>query len=355
MERSYCYKDVLPVTAMVAVECSNVVLNILFKAASSKGLTYNIFLAYSYALATLVLLPLIIFLIRKPGLPPFKFPLISRLCLLGIVGFSCQLCVYKGLELGSPTLSSAISNLVPAFTFILAVFFRMEKVALRSSISQAKIIGTIASISGASVVVLYKGPKILSSLQWTFSSVLLQQPLGSPQSEWMIGGLLLTVGYLLSSLWYIIQSQVMKIYPEEMIVTFFYNLCLAILSVPVCLLAESNMSSWRLGPSIVAASILYAGIFALSFSSVVHTWGVRLKGPVYVAIFRPLSIVFAAVMSAIFLGDALYLGSVVGAMILSAGLYAVLWGKAKEEERTDEDDSGLSSSGLLSSSKVPLL
>ena len=50
----------------------------------------------------------------------------------------------------------------------------------------------------------------------------------------------------------------MKIYPEEMIVTFIYNLSVVILIVPVSLLAESNMSSWRLRPSIVAASILYS-------------------------------------------------------------------------------------------------
>ena len=44
------------------------------------------------------------------------------------------------------------------------------------------------------------------------------------------------------------------------------------------------------------------------FSSVVHTWGVRLKGPVYVAIFRPFSIAIAAVAGVIFLGDDLYVG-----------------------------------------------
>ncbi|XWS30336.1 hypothetical protein CRYUN_Cryun24cG0108600 [Craigia yunnanensis] len=355
MARRYCYKDVLPCTAMVAVECSNVVQNILFKAASSTGLSSYTFLAYSFALATVVLLPLTVFLISKTGLPPFKFPLISRLCLLGLLGFSSQLCVYKGLELGTPTLSSAISNLIPAFTFILAIFFRIEKVVLRSSSSQAKIIGTIASISGASVVVLYKGPNVLSSPHWSSSSVLLQQPLGSALSNWVIGGLLLAMGYVFYSFWYIIQSQVMKIYPEEMIVTFIYNLSVVILMVPVSLLAESNMSSWRLRPSIVAASILYSGIFALSFSTVVHTWGVRLKGPVYVATFRPMSIVIAAVMSTIFLGEELYLGSVIGAFILSAGLYAVLWGKAKEEEMSSDDESGSSSSGPLSSCKVSLL
>ncbi|KAE8694149.1 hypothetical protein F3Y22_tig00110788pilonHSYRG00530 [Hibiscus syriacus] len=50
------------------------------------------------------------------------------------------------------------------------------------------------------------------------------------------------------------------------------------------------------------------GLFAHSFSSGVHTWGVRLKGPFFVASFRPASIVIAAIMGAIFLGEALYLG-----------------------------------------------
>ncbi|XP_022775529.1 WAT1-related protein At4g15540-like [Durio zibethinus] len=109
------------------------------------------------------------------------------------------------------------------------------------------------------------------------------------------------------------------------------------------------MSSWRLRPSIVAASVLHSvrNSYQLQFCCA-QVWGVRLKGPGYVAIFRPLSIVIAAVMSAIFLGDELYLGSAIGALILSAEIYAVLRGIAREEERTDDDDSG-----LLSGSKVP--
>ncbi|XP_017974433.1 PREDICTED: WAT1-related protein At5g40240-like [Theobroma cacao] len=256
----------------------------------------------------------------------------------------------RSLQNFSPCLQSLNFSL----SFLPSFQTRMEKVALRSSSTRAKIIGTIASMSGVSVVVLYEGPEVLSSSRWSSSSVLLQQPLGSSQSKWVFGGLLLAESYLLSSFWYVIQSQIMKIYPEEMIVTFIYNLSLTILSVPVCFLAESNMSSWRPTPSIVAASILYSGLFALNFSCGVHSWGVRLKGPVYVAIFKPLSIVIAAIMSAFFLGDALYLGSVIGALILSAGLYAVLWGKAQEEEMTHYD-SGSRSFGPLSSCKVPLL
>lgn len=45
-----------------------------------------------------------------------------------------------------------------------------------------------------------------------------------------------------------------------------------------------------------------------SFVAAIHTWGLNLKGPVYVSSFRPLSIAIAAAMGAILLGDDLHLG-----------------------------------------------
>ncbi|XVE67982.1 hypothetical protein DITRI_Ditri09bG0031800 [Diplodiscus trichospermus] len=353
MSRRYCYKDVLPFMAMVAVECTNVGLNILFKAATLKGMSYYIFITYSYAVGSLLLLPLCFIFPSRAVLPPLKFHLVSKIFLLGLTGFLAQICAYKGIEYSSPTLASAISNLSPAFTFILAVLFRLERVALRSSTSQAKIMGTIASISGALVIVLYKGPKLFSSQPWASSSVLLKWPLESSESNWVIGGILLAVAYLLFSVFYIIQTQVMEIYPAELIVAFFYNLCAAIISAPVCLIAESDLSSWWLRPNIAVIAVLYSGVFQ-SFSSLVIAWGLHLKGPIYIAIFNPLSIAIAAFMSAIFLGDYLHIGCIIGAVIISVGFYAVIWGKAKEEERT-EDESGSSVLGASSIGKVPFL
>ncbi|KAB2085131.1 hypothetical protein ES319_A05G380000v1 [Gossypium barbadense] len=169
MARRYCYNDVLPLTAMVAIECTNVGLNVLFKKATSKGMSYFIFITYTYAIGALLLLSL-----------SFPFP-----------RFFAQVCAYKRIDYSNPTLASTISNLSPAFTFILAVLFRLERLALRSSISQAKIMGTIASISGALVVVLYKGPQVFSSP--SPSSTLLQPS----YSNWVIGG-----SYLLLPIFY---------------------------------------------------------------------------------------------------------------------------------------------------------
>ncbi|GMY13437.1 WAT1-related protein At5g40230-like isoform X2 [Fagus crenata] len=227
----------------------------------------------------------------------------------------------------------------------------MENLALRSSITQAKIIGTIVSISGALVVVFYKGPTIISAPSQS-PSLSLHSPLDTSEKKWVIGGLLLAVQCLLFSSWYIVQTQVMKMYPAELVVVFLSLMCSTIIAAPVCLIAEGNVGAWRLRPDIALVAIIYSGFFGTSFNSVIHTWGLHLKGPVYVSIFKPLSIVIAGAMGVVFLGDALYLGSVIGAIILTMGFYAVIWAKAKEELR---DDHCCNSLGSSSDDKTPLL
>lgn len=350
MSWRYCHREVLPFAAMVSGECFNVGINIIFKAATLKGMSFYIFLTYSYAIANFTLLPFV-FIFHRSGsalLPPLKFPFISRVFLLSLIGYFAQLIGYKGIEYSSPTLASTISSLTPAFTFILAIIFRMEKVALRRSSSQAKILGTIVSISGALVVVLYKGPTVFSST----SSVSLQLALEkSLVSNWVIGGVMLAIEWFLLSLWYIIQTQIMEMCPAEFLVVFLYNICGTIISIPVCLIAEPNLRKWVLRPNVEIASVVYTGTIGI-FITVIHTWGLHLKGPVYVASFKPLAIAIAAAMSALFLGDALHLGSVIGAVILSTGFYAVLWGKAKEEEIADHGSTLLVTS---TDDQLPLL
>ncbi|GMI88805.1 hypothetical protein HRI_002549800 [Hibiscus trionum] len=90
---------------------------------------------------------------------------------------------YTGIIYNSPTLSSAISNLTPVFTFILAILFRMEKVVWNSS-SKAKVMGTIISITGAFVVTLYKGPAIFKASKLSMS---LHQPLNLSRTDSVSG------------------------------------------------------------------------------------------------------------------------------------------------------------------------
>ncbi|KAJ7974531.1 WAT1-related protein [Quillaja saponaria] len=271
----HLYKDVVPFLAMVAAEFTIVGLNILFKMARSKGLSYYVLIAYTYLLATLVLLPLAYMNFhRATGLPSFNWTLLSRIFLLALVGFLMQICTFKGVEFSSPTLASAISNLTPSFH-------------------------------------------------------------------------LHTCHHC--------QTHIIKSYPAELIVVFLFNLCGNFVSAPACLLAETNLSAWKPRPGISLVVVLYSG-FICTFAFIIHTWGMHLKGPVYISSFKPLSIAIAVAMSFIFLGDDLHLGSIVAAIILSTGFYAVIWGKAKEDEEEDlHDGHGFGSLEPSSNVKTPLL
>ncbi|GMJ01014.1 hypothetical protein HRI_003770600 [Hibiscus trionum] len=163
--------------------------------------------------------------------------------------------------------------------------------------------------------------------------------------------------YILIPLWLIVLTQIMAEYPAELTVMFFYNLFVCFIALVVGLVVERNASAWRIGSNIALASVVCSGIFSSCLCNIAHSWALRLKGPVYVAMFEPFSIVVAFVLGIIFLADTPYLGSLIGATTISIGFYMVMWGKAKEA--TPEDRGSGSSNGTTigspSSHKAPLL
>ncbi|XP_022989235.1 WAT1-related protein At5g40230-like [Cucurbita maxima] len=354
MERSFLYKEFAPLIGMIAGECATVGSNTVYKAISGHQISFYVFTFYTCLAAALVLLPFA-FIFRRSGVfPSNKSSFFLRLICLSAMGVGCQLFSYKGLEYSSPTLASAISNLIPALTFILAVLFGMEKLALKSSSSTAKIVGSAVSIAGALVVVLYKGPVILSNPFAAPTRLNLSHPLASSQPNWIMGGLCFFAQYLLNSFWYIILTQMVNMYPDELAVVCLYYVFEVIIAAPICLLAEGNLGAWKLKNSLELVAVLNSGCVGQSFVSAIHTWGVHVKGPVYVSSFRPLSIAIAAATGVIFLGDDLYLGSIIGATIIASGFYSIMWGKIKEEELKVKDEF-CSSLGSSSKDRIPLL
>ncbi|XP_010528267.1 PREDICTED: WAT1-related protein At5g40210-like [Tarenaya hassleriana] len=350
MERRLCDRDGAIFAAMVGTEFTNVVVNTLFKAATSKGMSPFVFLVYNYAIgALLLLLPFasLSLSLRSSSLPPLSSSILCKIGLLGLLGSVFLMLGFNGIKYSSPTLSSAMANLTPAFTFILAVIFRMEKVSIKKKTSIAKVTGTALSIGGAFVATLYHGPAVFSALSPASDSLLRRRPLHSP-SEWATGGGLLALEYIIISVAYILQAHVMNRYPSAVIVTFSRNVCISVMCGMVGAIAEkNNPSAWTLRFDITLVSIVAGGILN-TWYFVIHSWAVSHKGPLYLALFKPLSIVIAVATTAVFLGDSLYLGSLVGGILISTGFYMVMWGKAKEEKTSDH---------IVSppSDKVPLL
>ncbi|OMO78028.1 Drug/metabolite transporter [Corchorus capsularis] len=76
------------------------------------GMSSLIFIFYSNALASLLLLPSS-FLFHRSERPPLTFSILCWLFLLGLLGIFAQIFGYAGIYYSSPTLATAMVNLVP--------------------------------------------------------------------------------------------------------------------------------------------------------------------------------------------------------------------------------------------------
>ncbi|KAG5019874.1 hypothetical protein JHK87_015729 [Glycine soja] len=91
----------------------------------------------------------------------------------------------------------------------------------------------------------------------------------------------------------------------------------------------------RLGFDVNLIAIALPAIFGVSFQIIVHIWVMSKKGPLYVAMFKPIGLIFAVIMGIGFLGGSIYLGSVLGAAIAVIGFYAIIWGKSQEQAKEE--------------------
>ncbi|RZC28282.1 WAT1-related protein [Glycine soja] len=317
---------------MVVVQVLSVGLNTMIKASLSKGMSIFVFVAYSNLFAFCFLLQATTIRHRNRAPTPINNSILFRIFVLGLLSVSIQTLIYTGLGYSSPTLTSTMEDLIPAYTFIIAIISRMEKLDLKLQSCQAKSIGTVISIAGALIMTLYKGLPMTSDVMP--NNVFLS----SQQSKWLLGGFLLAVGCFFCSISLVIQTWTIKDYPEELMLITISTSLSVILSFIVAFIAEENPKA----------------IFVMSTRNVVNVWACRKKGPVYVAMFSPLGIVIALAMGIVFLGDALYLGSLIGAAIIAIGFYAVTWGQAQEETMGYEKH-GTCSIISSPSSETPLL
>ncbi|QCD90600.1 WAT1-related protein [Vigna unguiculata] len=296
---------------------------VVIKFAMTDGINKYVMVVYSMALSSFFLLPFALFQHRSEG-PPLTFSALCSFLLLALFVSSAQIMSYIGIELSSPTLASAILNLVPAFTFVLALIFRMEKVEWRNFSSEAKVLGTVVSISGAFVVILYKGPPIGMKVQF------------STQLNWILGGICCVADSLFTSMWYIYQASVAKKYPAVTVILFFQFLFSTIPCGIFALISVRDPTEWKLSFDAGLSVVLYQAIGATMLRYVLCTWCVHREGPLFCAMFKPVGIIFTAIMSAIFLGENLGLGSLIGGVIIVVGFYAVLWGKSREENNDEK-------------------
>ncbi|WCJ18034.1 nodulin MtN21 /EamA-like transporter family protein [Euphorbia peplus] len=307
---------------------------IISKLTLDKGMNRYVLVAYGHAFATLTTSLLALFFDGSRKECTLSLPVCTNILFLGFLGALLRTLFYGGIECTSSTFAAAMTNLTPSITFLFAIFFRMEKLVIKKHSSQAKISGTIVSFGGASIMSLYKGITLLSfhnqnnnQVHHSNSKVL------SLDQGWIKGSLMLFFHCLSSAAFYILQAKTIEKYPAPIVVTALSSLVGTVFSTVATLILEHNKASvWRLSWNITLIAPLYSGIVIFGIVVYIQMLAIREKGPVFVTAFSPLATVLVAIMGLLILGEPLHLGSVVGAILIIVGLYAILWGKENENQ-----------------------
>lgn len=80
------------------------------------------------------------------------------------------------------------------------------------------------------------------------------------------------------------------------------------------------------------------GIVTSSIAYYVQGLVIQKTGPVFASAFSPLMMIIVAVMGSFILAEKIFLGGVLGAVLIVIGLYSVLWGKHKETQDKEDDE-----------------
>ncbi|XP_024989651.1 WAT1-related protein At3g28050-like [Cynara cardunculus var. scolymus] len=336
-------RSALPFVAMVVGQIAQVGLTLAGKKAIATGMHNFSYVFYSNALASLILLPASFLIHRSANRPALTLSVAGGFLVLGILGFLVQVVGYAGLTYAPATVATAILNLIPGFTFVLAIIFGIERFDYGGWALWAKIIGTLVSVVGAIIVTVYTGPAIITS---SLSSITPQHLLGQ-SSDWILGGVLMLIDSVLAAFFIIAQALILKKYSAVLILMLAYCSIITFLSLLASLSLEHDLSAFSLQSKTRLLAILYAGFFGAGFQITIGAWCVKMKGPLFVAMFHPLGIVIAAIMGVIFLGDSLYLGCLLGSLVIVIGFYGVILGKAKEDKIVEANMVGSLKSPLL--------
>ncbi|KAI5356144.1 PREDICTED: WAT1-related [Prunus dulcis] len=329
--------DMKPVLLMVAVQFSFAGVNIFYKLATNDGMSSRILVAYRFIFGTAFLLPIALIFERKSR-PKLTWMVLLQGFLSGLFGGSLSQNLYiQSLALTSATFASAIAQLIPALTFVFAVTCRLESLNLRSIAGKAKVLGTLMGIGGAMVLTFYKGVEINI---WSTHVDLLH---GSQQQNNHLAasahadsgnrllGCLLSLGSCFGfALWLIIQTKMGATYPCYYSSSALMSAMGSIQAVGFALIKERDWSQWKLGWNIRLLTVAYGGVVATGLSVTCIALCIRMRGPLFVSVFNPLMLVLVAIVGSLVLDEKLHLGSVLGAVLIVCGLYAVLWGKGKE-------------------------
>ncbi|CAH8363842.1 unnamed protein product [Eruca vesicaria subsp. sativa] len=329
----------VPFVAMVIMEACTIAFTIMAKTAITGGMSPFVFVVYTNAFGSFLLIPFSFFFHRNDRTEEsiFSWPLLVRVFFLGFTGiFLFQNLAFVGLTFSSPIVVCAMGLLIPSFSFLLNLILGRSKLDWRNTSTRVKVMGTIISLSGAFVEELYKGPFIRPASSPSPTRLLKSIPkllvYYTIPDNWFLGCIFLATAFFCVALFNVIQIGTVKKYPHVMKVASFYSIVGTIQCLVFALFMERDLSAWKIEPNFHLFLIIATGIFGNVIRPSIQVKCTQMKGPTYVPLFKPFGILWATVFGTSFFVNSLRYGSVLGAAIGGVGYYSVSWGQLKETE-----------------------
>uniref|UniRef100_A0A803MFI8 WAT1-related protein n=1 Tax=Chenopodium quinoa TaxID=63459 RepID=A0A803MFI8_CHEQI len=269
---------------------------------------------------------------------------------------------FEGLFLASSSIASAMSNLVPAVTFLIAAIMGLEQVHMKKLSSMAKMLGTIFCVVGAACMAFLRGSKLLNNVELPPSPISLLLNSFGGDDTWLIGCLFIFASMCCWSFWLILQVPLIACYPSHLSLSAWMCFFSMLQSGAIALFLDHDPEDWNMTSNLELTCCFFSGIFGSGVQFFAQAWCISKRGPLYSAMFNPLCTVITTVLACIVLHEELYVGSLLGGVGVIIGLYIVLWGKAKEKKENllecedfESDPSKAPSFKIVNDLEQPLL
>lgn len=321
-----------PHALMVLAQLFFTLLYFITEAAFNRGLNPYVYVTYRHLLVAGVLWPFAYFYEKKLR-PKMTLMLFLEIFVLSLLGGSLTLNMFfSSLKYTSPTFVASMVNAVASITFIIAIILGMEIVHVRSLRGLSKIAGAMVSFAGVTTISLYKGAAV-KSLWKAPIQIHGSSGVAVAHESWVKGSLLAVASCVCWSLCFILQASSIKRYPAKLSLTAWMSMVGGTQSAVFAAFMQRNLDDWLIGFGVKFWCIVYTGIACNGLTVIIQLWCNKKKGPVFVTMFNPLLTVMVTALAYFIFGENLYVGSIIGGVLVILGLYMLLWGKDRDQQQ----------------------
>ncbi|XP_047043756.1 WAT1-related protein At5g64700-like [Lolium rigidum] len=317
--------------SMVLVQLFNTGMILLSKVSIGGGMFIFSLLAYRSFFGAVFILPFAL-VYERGKWRDMSWRAFGFIFFNAFIGYSVPLSLYYyGLRDTTASYAVIFLNIIPLVTFVISLVLRMETLQICSAAGSLKIVGVFLSVGGTMLISLYKGKTLHL---WSPIFEYHKDKQLEVASNQLRGTIILVASSFAFACWYIIQSKVLKVYPHKYWSSMLTCLVGGFQTALVGIILRTDKSAWKLGWDLNLVTILYSGALATAARYSLNSWTCSKRGPAYPPMFSPLSVVFTVVLSSVFIGDHITIGSILGTTTVIVGLYVFLWAKSKEVWQT---------------------